>query len=338
MAYFGRLLRNYADNSFGTTTSYGQVLTSVPRSKHAFIVEFFTTRTTGKKEWRKMLDGLTTIVQTCDLPDFQFNTQTLNQYNRKRIIQTKVEWQPISIKFFDTRDNKFQDVMQEYFAWYYKDGRSDTTNFGSGAFVPDTVNDRPFIDYFGFQPPFTESSTIKNKKRFSHDVPFSKPKPKAADIGETEEANGAETSPDGSKSEDPINFEKYFFSKIVITRQYGGRKKLIESPITIFNPTITAINHDTLDYGTAQPITWTVTFAYEGVSYAKQKVPDINGGPDWLSRGASAAGDAASSAGQWAGETWDSIGSGTDPSDAVTANGAPYTTHIAGSTFTPDAT
>ena len=153
MAYFGRLLRNYSDHSFGTTTSYGRVLTSIPRSKHAFIVEFYTTKTTGKKAWRKMLEGLSLIVQTCDLPSFQFDTQTLNQYNRKRIIQTKVNWQPINIKFFDTRDNKFQDVMEEYFSWYYKDGREEKVRFGSGAYVPDVVNERPGIDRFGFQPP-----------------------------------------------------------------------------------------------------------------------------------------------------------------------------------------
>ena len=301
MAYFGSLLRNYADHSFGTTTSYGQVLTSIPRSKHAFKVEFFTTRTTGKKEWRKMLDGLSTIVQSCDLPNFQFNTQTLNQYNRKRIIQTKVEWQPISIKFFDTRDNKFQDIMQKYFAWYYKDGRGDLDRFGVGAYTPDTVSETPLTDYFGFQPPFTESSTIKNKKNLESDVPYSAPPdPKPEDKYEgtsNERGRGRGRSPE--PDEPTINFEKYFFSKIVITRQYGGRNEPIESPITIFNPTITAINHDALDYGTAQPISWNVTFAYEGVSYAEQIIPE-NNSPDWISRGASAAG-------AWAGETWNSM-------------------------------
>jgi hypothetical protein len=317
MAYFGSLLRNYSDHSFGTTTSYGRVLTSIPRSKHAFIVEFYTTKTTGKKEWRKMLDGLSSIVQTCSLPDFQFDTQTLNQYNRKRIIQTKVNWQPINIKFFDTRDNKFQDVMQEYFAWYYKDGRGDLDRFGTGAYVPDTVNDNPLIDWFGFQPPFTETSEVRKKDR-PNDAPYSEPKPKP-DPRNDPRASRARTPP---KPDEPaINFEKYFFSKIVITRQYGGKNEPIESPITIFNPTITAINHDTLDYSTAQPISWNVTFAYEGVSYAEQKIP-ANNGPDWISRGASATG-------KWAGDTWDSI-SNTFSSDAVESDGKPLKAGVAG--------
>jgi hypothetical protein len=92
------------------------------------------------------------------------------------------------------------------------------------------------------------------------------------------------------QNEPAINFEKYFFSKIEIIRQYGGRNKPVESPVTVFNPTITSVQHDTLDYSTAQPITWTIQFAYEGVSYGDQKVPD-NNGPDWISRGASAVGN-----------------------------------------------
>ena len=316
MAYFGRLLRNYSDHSFGTTTSYGRVLTGIPRSKHAFIVEFFTTKTTGKKAWRKMLDGLSLIVQTCDLPSFQFDTQTLNQYNRKRIIQTKVNWQPINIKFFDTRDNKFQDVMEEYFAWYYKDGRGNLARFGTGAYVPDVVNEYPGIDQFGFQPPFTETSgmTAKQQKDRMEDFPYKEPPPNQQedkDLG----GDSHNTKPD----EPAINFEKYFFSKIVITRQYGGREKPIESPITIFNPTITSISHDTLDYSTAQPISWTVNFAYEGVSYGMQEIP-ANNGPDWISRGASAAGRGASAVGSWAGDKWDSL-TNTPPANPVTRKG-----------------
>ena len=287
MAYFGKILRNYADHSFGTVTSGGRPLPELPRSKHAFVVKFYTTRNegSGKKAWRDMLLDLSLIVQTCDLPSYQFDTQTLNQYNRKRIIQTKVNWNPISIKFIDTRDNKFQTVLEEYFAWYYKDGREMSKNYGVGAYVPDVVMDNPAIDKFGFQPPFTDTSRAK-EKRFITASP-----PNTADDTKPDAPPGRSPSKSlGTVDEPAINFEKYFFSKIEIIRQYGGRNKPVESPVTVFNPTITSVQHDTLDYSTAQPITWTVQFAYEGVSYGDQKVPD-NNGPDWISRGASAVGN-----------------------------------------------
>lgn len=303
MAYFGKILRNYADHSFGTVTSGGRPLPELPRSKHAFVVKFYTTRNTGKgkKAWRDMLLDLSLIVQTCDLPSYQFETQTLNQYNRKRIIQTKVNWNPISIRFLDTRDNKFQTVMDEYFKWYYKDGREKEYHFGQGAWVPDTVDEAPFLDKFGFQPPFSHGSRARSQKRkFIQAGPSDSSTPPA--------------SVEDSASEPAINFEKYFFSKIEIIRQYGGRNKPVESPICIYNPTIVSIQHDTLDYSTAQPITWTVQFAYEGVKYEEQKVPD-NNGPDWISRGASAVGS-------WYDEKFGSQ-SGGDGQDPVTEEGNP---------------
>ena len=219
MAYFGRILRNYADHSFGTITEYGRQLNEIPRSKHAFVVEFYTTRNTGNKPWRDMLKGLSDIVQSCDLPSFAFDTQTLNQYNRKRIIQTKVNWNPINIRFYDTRDNKFQKVMEEYFKWYYKDGRENTWSFGSGSWVPDTVAEAPFLDDFGFQPPFSKGSKAKERK-FVSTVPY----------GETNTASKGDLHGD----EPAINFEKYFFSKIVITRMSGGRQDPIKSPIILY--------------------------------------------------------------------------------------------------------
>ena len=278
MAYFGKILRNYADHSFGTVSEYGRQLNEIPRAKHAFVVDFFTTRTTGEKPWREMLEGLSSIVQSCDLPSFQFNTQTLNQYNRKRIIQTKVEWNPITIRFYDTRDNKFQTVMEEYFKWYYKDGREDSTKFGSGAYVPDIVDENPGIANFGFQPPYSKGNRTSEYDRRGTQ-PFGVPPPVGAG------------GPAGRHTlEEKFEYEKYFFSKIVINRMSGGREKPIKSPIILFNPTITSIQHDSLDYSSAQPISWTVQFAFEGVQHSEQdKAPA--GGPDWISRGADAAGE-----------------------------------------------
>ena len=310
MAYFGRILRNYADHSFGTITEYGRQLSEIPRAKHAFVVEFFTTFTAhDTKPWNAMLKGLSTVVQSCDLPSFAFNTQTLNQYNRKRIIQTKVEWNPITIRFYDTRDNKFQIVMEEYFKWYYKDGRELNSKFGSGAFVPDVVDANPGIDKFGFQPPFTEKSRA-NETRFTSSVPYGQ--------AVTTEGNSVPPSMRGgslkSNDEPGINFEKYFFSKIVISRMSGGREDPIKSPIILFNPTITSIQHDNLDYSSAQPISWSVQFAYEGVKHVSQDSAPA-GGPDWISRGADAAG-----------EWYDSWGSqdNTDKSDPTTKIGSNY--------------
>ena len=94
----------------------------------------------------------------------------------------------------------------------------------------------------------------------------------------------------------------------------GGREDPVKSPIILFNPTITSIQHDNLDYSSAQPISWSVQFAYEGVQHLDQdKAPA--GGPDWISRGADAAG-----------EWYDSWGSqdNTDKGEPTTKKGSNY--------------
>ena len=66
------------------------------------------------------LDKLKLVIRSAELPSFQFDTQTLNQYNRKRVIQTRANFQPVTITFIDTRDNKWQNVFKEYLNYYYK--------------------------------------------------------------------------------------------------------------------------------------------------------------------------------------------------------------------------
>ena len=41
---------------------------------------------------------ISVLVRSTDLPEVRFETETLNQYNRKRIIKKKVEYQPIRIQ------------------------------------------------------------------------------------------------------------------------------------------------------------------------------------------------------------------------------------------------
>jgi hypothetical protein len=60
-------------------------------------------------------------VKTVKLPNFQLVTQELNQYNRKRIVQTKVKYDPIDITFHDDNDNLITRLWTTYFTYYYKD-------------------------------------------------------------------------------------------------------------------------------------------------------------------------------------------------------------------------
>lgn len=60
-------------------------------------------------------------VKTIKLPSFNFATTELNQYNRKRLVQTKVKYDPIDITFHDDNGNVIRNLWQAYFTYYYAD-------------------------------------------------------------------------------------------------------------------------------------------------------------------------------------------------------------------------
>jgi len=64
------------------------------------------------------------LVKTIKLPSFQIKTQEYNQYNRKRIIQTKINYEPVGITFHDDNSNSITKMWRSYYSYYYK----DTTN------------------------------------------------------------------------------------------------------------------------------------------------------------------------------------------------------------------
>jgi hypothetical protein len=64
------------------------------------------------------------LVKNIDLPKFKINTETVNQYNRKTQIQTKLEYQPVSIVFHDDHNNTTIGLWKSYFNYYFTDGRN----------------------------------------------------------------------------------------------------------------------------------------------------------------------------------------------------------------------
>jgi len=67
------------------------------------------------------------MVKEVKLPSFNFTNVTLNQYNRKRIIQTKLRYDPIEITFHDDNGDNINGLWEAYYNYYY----NDSTNTGS---------------------------------------------------------------------------------------------------------------------------------------------------------------------------------------------------------------
>jgi hypothetical protein len=122
--FFGNeYLRDYthASKTF-RTNSYGYA----PKFKFLFHVYFDINKDliSATQSWNEDSNfGL--AVKSVELPKYQFDVATLNQYNRKRLVQTKIKYQPISIKFHDDNNNIIRNMWNVYYTYYYKDATQD---------------------------------------------------------------------------------------------------------------------------------------------------------------------------------------------------------------------
>lgn len=73
------------------------------------------------------------LVKSADLPKFTIETETMNQYNRKTIVQKKVTYNPITIGFHDDMSNVTHRLWTYYYNYYYADGKNPSAG---GAITP----------------------------------------------------------------------------------------------------------------------------------------------------------------------------------------------------------
>lgn len=64
------------------------------------------------------------LVRTAELPSASFQTDTLNAYNRRKIVNTGVQYEPVSLTVYDTVGNEWLSVLMKYFAYHYMDPRN----------------------------------------------------------------------------------------------------------------------------------------------------------------------------------------------------------------------
>lgn len=223
-------IRNYAEEHFASSGGYSQL----PRSKYRFWVIFDY----------KNIANVFQEVSSVTLPSFNFETIQANQYNRKRNIQTRLNYDPVTVVFYDTYDNKAMNLLQRYTGTFYNKGyginagRSVETN--SSSVVTDNFNTTR-----GFSP-YDSGNIIKNYKNdFTQQT----------------------------------NEQRYFFSSIRIIQdgEQGTNSNDASTyrEIICSNPMITAMQLDTLDYSDSLSAQISVTFQPEYVDIITRQ-----GGPN----------------------------------------------------------
>ena len=189
--------------------TYGQqqtvgAISLVPRSKFNFTVSM-THRNPAA------LGGLVTTdferIASISMPGYNKKAQTLNQYNKKRVIQTGIDYAPITMLAYDTRDGVFEKFLKEYSEYYY----AGSMNYGSS-----------FIEF---------NSKLAGTKLQTH---------------------------------------KNYITNLTIVRVNSN---IDTNVIQVYNPMITNIDSDTLDYSDSGLVQYRITFIYEGYDIRSNNNP-----------------------------------------------------------------
>lgn len=201
------------------------------------------------------ISSLSYLVKTVDLPKYSIDTHTLNQYNRKRVVQTKINYEPVTIAFHDDGGDVMRNMWYNYYSYYYKDPTqrylSPNNNNGSqGSSENQTTG-------FGYNDRDLYSDTR---------------------IGDVSDWGFiGESNKDGATSKIANSGKPPFFRDI---RIYGmDQHKFAE--YVLINPLITNFSHDQYSYSEGGgTMTNSMTLAYETVKYYTGAVgnqrPDTN--------------------------------------------------------------
>lgn len=79
------------------------------------------------------------LVKSVDLPSYSASVETRQQYNRKKNIQTRVDYDPVQVKWHDDNAGVTMSLLQEYYTYYFKDGNYGD---GTGSALGQTFNTR----------------------------------------------------------------------------------------------------------------------------------------------------------------------------------------------------
>lgn len=228
-----------------------------PRNKFLFHVSFtLNTDIAAIRNVYQVSDqaAIGLAVKSVQLPTFDLNVQELNQYNRKRLVQTKVSYNPVNIVFHDDTSDLIRGLWYNYFSYYYKDPTHKYRNLATtdGSIGNSTIDQNGF-NYNG--------RDVYNAERVVDDWGFT-------GEGYQDASTNLMVNTSGKAP---------FFKDIVIT----GLAQHQVVQYVLINPMIKQWQHDTYDYSQGGGVMQnTATIMYETVKYIDGAIsgirPDTN--------------------------------------------------------------
>ena len=109
-----------------------------PKAKYMYHVRFDPNDEIGNSATSNVFrfqKELGVLVKSADLPSFRASVENKQQYNRKKNVQTRVDYQDCRITFHDDNTGVTRALLEEYYRYYFQDANQTTTG-SNGAFVP----------------------------------------------------------------------------------------------------------------------------------------------------------------------------------------------------------
>jgi len=187
-------------------------------------------------------DIVHTMVKSVTMPSMSIDTETLNQYNKKRISQTRIDYNPVSLTLHDSVEGRTLRLWEMYYEYYFRDGVAHE-KLGASAGGSTTFLGAFFEAFAGGGA----KSPQRNQMEYENDI-----------ITDRFNDNFGYNSK-------RVGNNKYLIESIEIFQIHGGKFSRTE----IVHPRVTAFTHDTLDYEDSTGLVqMNFEFAYEGVVYA----------------------------------------------------------------------
>ena len=214
------------------------------------------------------------LVKSIEMPSIKIETASMNQYNRNRLSQSKVKFEPIKVVFHDVADGKTLKFWEMYYRYYFGDGTEPGKNIakqsqaGPQPYSFETLlhNITPAINpnILGLGTS-VKNLFQSNAQQGQNSV--------TNDVGEKASLqnivnNTLDNHKFGFNLESVQNIRN-LIQTIEIYQVHAGRF----NQVTLVNPRIVAFQHDTLNYATGdKTLELTFTIEYEYAYYTIQNL------------------------------------------------------------------
>jgi hypothetical protein len=200
----------------------------IPKPKFLFYVQFIIRASyqLPPSDWPR----LGYIVKNVDRPKLQYKIQELDQYNRKRVAYTKIDYPSISLTMYDTVDGSAAQLIDDYNRHNFGDFSNMTTGDGPDTHNQFWTNDSITgndMTYWGYR--------VKNPSNYLISDPVNRGLPTA----------------------------EYFFDEVRIYEFYGNNFTMY----SLMNPKIESVNFDATDVSSSDPQEVTMVLNPEGVLF-----------------------------------------------------------------------